>query len=120
MPYVLALMIQKRILHLYGTEICVGSEFGPGLKFPHPVAIVIGSRVVIGGNCTILQGVTIGESNATGNGDGLYPIILNNVLIGANSLVLGNVQIGDGALIGAHSLILANVGANAIVTGIHK
>lgn len=119
-PYVIALVIQRRMLHLFGIEICVGSEFGPGLKFPHPVGIVIGPRVVIGGNCTILQGVTIGESNATGNGDGCYPIIRDNVLIGANSLVLGNVLVGEGARIGAHSLILASVNSNAVVTGIHK
>jgi serine O-acetyltransferase len=120
LPYILATLINRRMLRVYGVDISLGSEFGLGLKIPHPVSIVIGSRVVVGDRFTVLHGVTIGEKNASGKGDGLYPIIGNDVLIGANSSILGNVYVGDGASIGAHSLVLKSVPSLSIVTGLYK
>ena len=119
-PYILSVLVNRRMLKVYGVDICLGCEFGFGLKIPHPVSIVIGSRVKVGDRFTILHGVTIGEKNASGSGDGLYPTIGNDVLVGANSSILGNVHVGDGASIGAHSLILKNVPGLSIVTGLYK
>lgn len=119
-PYILATLVNRRMLKVYSVDICLGCEFGFGLKLPHPISIVIGSRVKIGDRFTILHGVTIGERNASGLGDGMYPTIGNDVLVGANSSILGGVHVGDGASIGAHSLILKSVPSQSIVTGLHK
>lgn len=66
-----------------GVDIPWRLKIGSNLKISHPLGIVINADAVIGDNCIIRQNTTIGEKN------GEAPIILNNVNIGANSLILG-------------------------------
>ncbi len=93
------------------------SIIGEGLKLPHPMGIVIGEGVTIGENVSIYQNVTIGRKYE--NIDE-YPIIGNNVTIYANSIILGKVKIGDGAVIGCNSIVFRNVKQNEVVKGIVK
>ncbi|MCV9878017.1 serine O-acetyltransferase [Brenneria izbisi] len=81
---------------------------------PHPFGIVIGKGVVLGYDCRVYQGVTIGSKFK----DGLsYPIIGNNVTIYANSVIVGNVKIGDNVIIGASTLVIKDIPANSVVIG---
>ena len=74
------------------------------------MGIVFGETTVIGDNCTIYHGVTLG---GTGKDTGKrHPTLGNNVLIGAGTKVLGPVYIGDNARIGAGSVVLCNLPAN--------
>lgn len=82
-----------------------------GCKFPHPIGIVIVKGVSIGKNCRIFQNVTIGSKN------GKIPTIGNNVCIYPNSVIFGDITIGDNAIIGAGAVVLKDVPANAIVAG---
>lgn len=100
-----------------GADILPGCNVGGGLVLHHPVGVVVGHGVVIGENCTVLQGTTLGERHVTGHGAHLYPIIGNGVAIGAGATVLGPVRLGDGCVIGANSVVLDDVPANSLAVG---
>jgi serine O-acetyltransferase len=85
--------------------------------FPHPVGIVIGSKVKLGNNCTIYQNVTIGTKDTKNYKTAPYPRIGNNVTIYANTVIFGDITIGDNAVIGANSLINQDVPANSVYGG---
>ena len=82
--------------------------------FPHPLGIVIGKGVSIGNGCRIYQNVTIGLKNET---DTQYPKIGNNVTIYANSIIIGDIVIGDNTIIGASTVVTKSIPPNSIVAG---
>lgn len=98
---------------LTSIEISPRAHIGSGLFFPHPQCIVIGNGKV-GNNCTIYQGVTIGAKLPFHED---YPIIGNNVYIGAGSTILGDITVGDNVTIGAKTLILKDIPPNSVVMG---
>ncbi len=116
--YKISQIISNLNLLFHGAEICVGAKIGAPALIRHPCGIVIGSGVKIGKNCTILQGVTIGLSNVITGYEDAYPTLLNNVVLGANSSVLGSVVIADNTRIGAHSLVLSNTKPNSTYFGV--
>ena len=81
------------------------------LKIIHQVGVVIASQAHFGNNCTVFQNTTIGMKN------GYAPTIGDNVTIYANSVIVGNVHIGNNAQIGAGSIVLKDVPANEIWAG---
>lgn len=83
-------------------------------KFPHPIGIVIGKGVNIGKNCVIYQNVTIGVKSRE---DRVYPTIGNNVIISANSVIIGSIRIGNNVTIGASAVVLKDIPDNSIVVG---
>ena len=98
---------------VFSTEIPSGVCIGKGTVFCHfGLGVVLHNRTVIGENCKIYQNVTIGSRNSIGP-----PIIGNNVLIGAGSIILGKITIGDGAQIGAGSVVLKDVPPGTTVVG---
>ena len=87
---------------------------GEGTVFPHMgLGSLFHPNVVIGKECVILHGVTIGGKS----GQAGFPQIGKNVLIGAHALILGDIRIGDGAIIGAGAVVTHNVPNNAVVVG---
>lgn len=99
-------------------EIIVPREkCGPGLIIYHNLGSIIRAKQV-GRNCTISQGVTIGEGgswDSTNNEN--IPTIGDNVLIATNSVVIGNISIGDNSIIGAGSVVTKDVPPKAVVVG---
>lgn len=89
------------------------ASIGPGLRIWHFGGIFIHSDVIIGSNCTLRQGVTIGNRHL----DGLVPIVGNNVEFGAYAQVLGGIRIGDNCQIGAMSVVLCDVPDGATAVG---
>lgn len=87
-------------------------------KFPHPVGVVIGRKVKIGYDCIIYQNVTIGTANTLNYLTSNYPKIGNNVTIYPNSIIIGDISIGDNSIIGAGSIVLNDVPANSVARGI--
>ena len=73
------------------------------------------NKATIGEGCTILHGVTLGGTGKD-HGD-RHPKVGNNVLIGAGSLLLGKIRIGDCAKIGAASVLLRDIPAHATAVG---
>jgi serine O-acetyltransferase len=97
-----------------GITLPLEARIGPGLKIYHFGNIVIHSQAVIGRNCTLRHGVTIGNRVP----DGPTPVIGDDVDLGAYAQVLGNVCIGNGAKIGAMTVVLCDVPAGATAVGI--
>lgn len=76
---------------------------GPGLKLLHGVGIVVNADAKLGRNVTIMQGVTIGGSNYG------FPTIEDDVIVCANSSIIGKITLGKGCVIGAGAVVLCDV-----------
>ena len=114
--FFLARWVSQRGRHKTGIEIHPGARIGRCLFIDHGMGIVFGETTMIGDNCTIYHGVTLG---GTGKDTGKrHPTLGNNVLIGAGTKVLGPVYIGDNARIGAGSVVLRNLPANCTAVGV--
>ena len=112
----LAFFFQSRNSELFNVDIHPAVRIGSGVMFDHATGIVIGETAVVGDDCSILQGVTLG---GTGKEFGdRHPKIGNGVLVSVGAKVLGNITIGDGARIGAGSVVLQNVDENCTVAGV--
>lgn len=99
-----------------GIEIHPAAQIGKGLFIDHGCAVVIGETTIIGDNCTIYQGVTLG---GTGKHVGKrHPTIGNNVMIGAGAKVLGPVVVGDNSKIAAGAVVLKDIPDNSTAVGI--
>ena len=106
---------QKGIEVICGISLPYTAKIGNKFYIGHFGGVIINSKAIIGNNCNISQGVTIGISGGDKRG---VPIIGNNVYIGANAVVAGSIQIGDNVLIGANSLVTESVTANSTVVGV--
>ena len=82
------------------------------------MGVVIGSTTIIGDNCLIYHGVTLGSVLPTKNDQKRHPTIGDNVLIGSGSKVLGNIKIGNNVKIGANSVVLEDIPNNLTVVGV--
>lgn len=85
------------------------------LHYHHPFSTIVNARHV-GNNVTIRQNTTIGNKGIE-TGEDSRPYIGDNVDIGANCVIFGNITIGNNVIIGAGSLINKDVPDNAIVVG---
>ena len=99
-----------------GIEIHPGARIGEGLFIDHGMGVVIGETTVIGDNCHLFQGVTLGGTST--RRAKRHPTLANNVVVGAGAKVIGAVTIGDNAKIGAGSVVVTNVPENATVVGV--
>jgi serine O-acetyltransferase len=95
-------------------DIPIATQIAGGLVMPHTLAIVIHPKSVIGPNCLIFQGVTIGTTHESKRA----PIIGGHVDIGAGAQVLGDITIGDHAKIGANAVVLTDVPAYGVAVGV--
>ncbi|WP_253256258.1 serine O-acetyltransferase [Formosa algae] len=107
---------QKWIEIITGISIPYTATLGSHFYIGHFGGIIINANAVIGDNCNISQGVTIGVSGV-GYKRGV-PVIGHDVYIGANAVVAGNISIGDGAVIGANSLVTRDVMSHTTVLGV--
>lgn len=101
---------------IYACDIAYQVEIGNGLNLPHQgLGVVIGPGVKIGKNCTIYSNVVLGDKHGIdGNG---YPIIGDNVTIGAGAIILGNLKIAENSVIGANSVVIKDIPKNAVAVG---
>lgn len=77
--------------------------------------ITINPNAIIGKNCNIHKGVTIGQENR-GSRKGT-PTIGNDVWIGINATIVGNINIGDDVLIAPNSYVNVNIPSHSVVFG---
>jgi len=95
-----------------GAKACIGRRF----VIEHFGGIVIHGHAVIGDDCKIRQGVTIGARSPDRPSDA--PKIGSRVSIGAGAVLLGNIVIGDDAYIGANAVVLCDVPTGALAVGV--
>ncbi len=108
--------ISQAVRNTTGIEIHPAAQIGKGLFIDHGCAVVIGETTIIGDNCTIYQGVTLG---GTGKHVGKrHPTIGNNVMVGAGAKVLGPVTVGDNSKIAAGAVVLKDIPENSTAVGI--
>lgn len=99
-----------------GIEIHPACKIGKRLFIDHGSGVVIGETAVVGNDCIIYQGVTLG---GTGKQSGKrHPTIGNNVVVGAGAKVLGNIKIGNNCKIGANSVVLKSCLPNCTLVGV--
>lgn len=91
----------------YGFDISYRTQIGKGLYIGHFGNIVIHGDSIIGENCNISQGITIGVSNY-GDKKGI-PTIGNRVFIGPNACVFGNITVGNNVTIGANVVVTDSI-----------
>lgn len=89
-------------------------KIGSGLVIQHGYSTIFNAEV-IGDNCQVWQGVTIGKAHSGPREP--RPVIGNNVKICCHSVVLGNITIGDNVTIGAGTIITKSIPSNCIVVG---
>lgn len=119
---------QNKALYLIGTPVWLLYRFifrwmlgidvpervilGSNCRVCHGIGLVIHPGVVIGDNVKLHQNTTIGIVNG-----GQPPRLGSNIIIGANSVIIGNIKIGDGAIVGAGAVVTKDVPQNAVVVG---
>lgn len=100
-----------------GIEIHPGALIGERLFIDHGMGVVIGETAVIGDDCTIYQGVTLGGTSLD-KGVKRHPTLGNGVVVGGGAKVLGSFIVGEGARIGSNAVVVKAVPAGATAVGI--
>jgi serine O-acetyltransferase len=112
----LARLLSQAGRWLTGIEIHPGARIGHGVFIDHGMGVVIGETAVVGNQCLLYQGVTLG---GTGKAHGKrHPTLGENVVVGAGAKVLGAISVGSNTRIGAGSVVLRDVEADSTVVGI--
>jgi len=113
--FYIARAISQRSRKKTGIEIHPGATIGKRLVIDHGMGIVIGETTIIGDDCLLYQGVTLG---GTGKETGKrHPTLGNNVMVGAGAKVLGSFKIGDNSRIAANSVVLNEIPEYATAVG---
>lgn len=99
----------------YGLEISRSSVIGPGLYLGHAYNITVNPAAIIGSNCNLHKGVTIGQENR-GKREGA-PVIGDCVWIGVNATLVGKISVGNDVLIAPGAYVNCDVPSHSIVLG---
>ncbi len=101
---------------LTGIEIHPGATIGHRVFIDHGMGVVIGETAIIGDDCTLYHGVTLGGTSW--NKGKRHPTLENGVVIGAGAKILGPITVGAGAKIGSNAVVVKDVPENATAVGI--
>ncbi|MDU3211492.1 serine O-acetyltransferase EpsC [Anaerococcus sp.] len=98
-----------------GIEIHPGASIGRRCYIDHGMGVVIGETAEVGDDCLIYHGVTLGAvENKIGK---RHPTVGNDVMLGAGSVILGDIHIGDHVKIGANAVVLEDVESHSTAVG---
>ena len=107
--FTIARIISQRARHKTGIEIHPGAQIGKGLFIDHGMGVVIGETTVIGDNCLLYQGVTLG---GTGKDKGKrHPTLGDNVMVGP-------INIGNNVKVAANAVVLKDIPDNCTAVGV--
>lgn len=101
-----------------GVEIHPAAKIGKRIVIDHGMGIVIGGTSVIGDDVLIYHGVTLGATRLSNSKR--HPTIENNVIIGANAILLGDITIRKNSTIAAGAIVLSDVDEAMTVVGVYK
>ena len=114
--YRLPYFIFMHYTYKYGIDIPHTTQIGSGFYIGHFGGITIHEKSIIGKNCNVSHGVTLGQANR-GKRKG-HPTIGDSVYIGPGAKIVGKVRVGNNAAIGANCVVTGDVPDNAVVVGI--
>jgi serine O-acetyltransferase len=112
----LAVLLQNWGATVFAMDIHPGARIGRGVFFDHGIGTVIGATAVVEDGVNLWHGVTLG-STLTQAGD-RHPKVRRDATIGAGATILGNIEIGPGAVVAAGSVVLKAVEAGMVVAGV--
>lgn len=114
--FLIARWISQRCVKKTNIEIHPGATIGRRLFIDHGTGVVVGETAIIGDDCTLYQGVTLG---GTGKDHGKrHPTLGNNVLVGSGAKVLGPFTVGDNSNIAAGAVVLTEIPPNSTAVGV--
>ena len=117
LPITIVLLVWQKIVEVItGISLPASATIGHSFYIGHFGPVIVHPKTVIGNNCNLSQGVTIGISG-TGEKRGV-PVIMDNVYIGPNAVVAGNIRIANNVAIGALTLVIRDVEEYAVVSGV--
>ena len=114
--YPLARVMLHHYRFKFGIDIPFTTQIGSGFYIGHFCGIFVNEDCVIGKNCNISQGVTLGKANR-GRNKGC-PVIGDNVYIGPGAKIVGAIRIGNHAAIGANCVVTHDVPDYSVVAGV--
>lgn len=114
--YFIARLISQLARFFTLIEIHPGAQMGHGILIDHGCGVVIGETTVVGDNCTIYQGVTLGGVGL--NKGKRHPTLGNNVTVGAGAKILGSFEVGDNCMIAANAVLLKPLDNDTTAVGI--
>ncbi len=97
-------------------EIHPGAQMGKGILIDHGCGVVIGETAIVGDNCTIYQGVTLGGVGL--NKGKRHPTLGKNVTVGSGAKILGAFEVGDNCSIAANAVLLKGLDQDTTAAGI--
>lgn len=117
LPWTIVYLVLNKLAEIFcGITIGGGATIGRRFCIEHHGGIVIHGATVIGDDCMIRHGVTLGNA---GRADPLgAPTIGNRVEIGAGAKILGRITIADDAVVGANAVVTRDVPRGAVVGGV--
>ena len=116
--FLLARIISQLARFFTGIEIHPGATIGKRLFIDHGMGVVIGETTIIGDDCLLYQGVTLGGVGTGEHTCKRHPTLHNNVMISAGAKIIGDITIGDNSIVGANSVVLKDVPPNCTVVGV--
>ncbi len=105
----------QRLSEKTGIQLPTKAKIGKGLFIAHFGSIIVNPDAILGCNVNIAPGVVIGKANR-GEKKGV-PTIGNNVWIGANAVIVGNITIGDDVMIAPNAYVNMDVPSHSIALG---
>jgi serine O-acetyltransferase len=114
--YIIFRLVLRHYSFKFGYDIPVDTKIGYGFYIGHFGGVVISSNAIIGNNCNISQGITIGYSSRGKNVG--HPTIGDNVYIGPNAVIIGNIIINNNVAIGANAVITKDCEENTVLAGV--
>ena len=112
----IARWVSNKARHWTGIEIHPGAVIGRGLMIDHGMGVVIGETAIIGDDCQLYHGVTLG---GTGKQHvKRHPTLEDGVYIGCGAKCLGNITLKKGCRVGANAVLLKDVPEGATAVGI--
>ncbi len=115
--YHFCLWLHRRMQVRYGVYIEFSTRIGPGLYLGHPNSIVVNVRSVIGANCTLSHGVTLGKTHDRSKHPG-NPVIGDRVYLGCGAKILGGIRIGNDVAVAPNAVVTKDMAEKAVVGGI--
>lgn len=101
---------------LTGIEIHPGAQIGRRFFIDHGMGVVIGETAIIGDDCTLYHGVTLGGT--TWKKGKRHPTLKNNVVIGAGAKVLGPITLGNNSKVGSNAVVVTDIPNDSTAVGI--
>lgn len=106
-----------------GIEIHPGATIGRRFVIDHGMGVVIGETTVVGDDCCIYQGVTLGAGAEARQGELMrgkkrHPTLGNHVVVGSGAEIQGDIKIGDFVRVASGSIVMKDVPDNSIVVGV--